>query len=83
MCCEKLLHVIAISQAGIAAPTLTVMQDFKAKKNCSMHILPRSCVYTPLSFIPRIRTSDANQIRVRWLEAESCNHHTTQLATFR
>ena len=32
MCCEKLLHITAISQAGIAAPTLTVMQRFKAKK---------------------------------------------------
>ena len=32
MHCEKLLHVIAISRAGIAAPTLTVMQGFKAKK---------------------------------------------------
>ena len=29
---EKLLHVIAISHAGIAAPTLTVLQDFEAKK---------------------------------------------------
>ena len=40
MCCEKLLHVIGISQAGIAAPTLTVMQDFKAKK-----IVP--CIFFP------------------------------------
>ena len=32
MCCEKLLHVIAIPQAGIAAPTLTVVQGFKAKQ---------------------------------------------------
>ena len=70
MRCKKLLHVpvIAISQAGIAAPTLPVMQDFEAKKNCSVHILSRSCVYTPLTFIPRIQTSDANRTRVRWLE---------------
>ena len=42
MRCEKLLHVIAISQAGIAAPTLTVyiMQDFEAKK-----IVP--CIFFP------------------------------------
>ena len=32
MRCKKLLHLIAISRAGIAAPTLTVMQGFKAKK---------------------------------------------------
>ena len=35
-----MLHVIAISQAGIAAPTLTVKQDFEAKK-----IVP--CVFFP------------------------------------
>ena len=35
-CC----HVIAIPQAGIAAPTLTVMQGFEAKKKyCSVHFL--------------------------------------------
>ena len=39
-CC----HVIAIPQAGIAAPNLTVMQGFEAKKECSMHFLPCSCV---------------------------------------
>ena len=35
-------HVIAIPQAGIAAPTLTVMQGFAPKKKCSVHNLPRS-----------------------------------------
>ena len=40
MRCEKLLHVIAIFQAGIAAPTLTVLQDFEAKK-----IVP--CIFFP------------------------------------
>ena len=34
-CC----HVIAIPQAGIAAPTLTVMQRFQAKKGM-LHALP-------------------------------------------
>ena len=29
---DKLLHVIAIPQAGIAVPTLTVTQGFEAKK---------------------------------------------------
>ena len=82
-CLWKLLHVIAISQAGITAPTLIVMQGFKAKKDCSMHILPWSCVYTPLSSIPCIRTSGANWTRVRWLVTERCNHHTTLLATIR
>ena len=32
-------HVIAISQAGIAAPTLTAMQGFQGKKECSAHLL--------------------------------------------
>ena len=77
MRCEKLLHVSAISQVGIASPTLTVMQDFEAKKNCSVHILPRSCFYTLLSFIPRICTLDANRTWVRWLEAERCNNYDT------
>ena len=34
-CC----HVIAIPQAGIAAPTLTVMQGFEAKKDSFVHLL--------------------------------------------
>ena len=38
-CC----HIIAITQAGIAAPALTVMQGFQAKKDCSMHFLFHSC----------------------------------------
>ena len=33
-------HVIAISQASIAAPTLTVMQGFEAKKDCFVRIEP-------------------------------------------
>ena len=44
---EKLLHIIAISQAGNAVRTLTEMQGFKAKKIDSMHILSRSCIFTP------------------------------------
>ena len=47
MRCEKLLHVIAISQAGIAGPTLTVMQDFETKKKLFRAHSSRSCVYTP------------------------------------
>ena len=35
-CC----HVIAIPQAGIAAPTLTVMQGFEAKKNLRAFSFP-------------------------------------------
>ena len=34
-CC----HIIAISQASIAAPTLTAMQGFQGKKECSVHLL--------------------------------------------
>ena len=30
-------HVIAIPQASIAAPTLTVMQSFEAKKDCFVY----------------------------------------------
>ena len=45
-CC----HIIAFPQAGIAAPTLIVMQGFEAKKDCSVHFLSHSkyCVYTPI-----------------------------------
>ena len=32
-------YVIAIPQAGIPAPTLTVMQGFKAKKDSFVHLL--------------------------------------------
>ena len=46
MRCEKLLHVIAISQAGIAAPTVTLMQGFKAKK-----IVPCISYSNPLSLL--------------------------------
>ena len=67
--------VIAISQAGIAAPTLTVMQGFEANKDCSVHFLPRSCVLRlysvffhsmsilrilPFHFLPRVEASHAN-----------------------
>ena len=65
-------HVIAIPQASIAAPTLTVMQGFKAKKK---KIAP--CISFPVS----ARNPSANQTRVRWLEAEHDNHYTKQLAT--
>ena len=64
-CC----HVIAIPQAGIAAPTLTVMQGFHAKKRLPHALLPIStyCVYTPYAPIPRIRNSSANRTWLRWL----------------
>ena len=43
VCCflkrKSCCHVITIPQAGIAAPTLTVMQGFQAKKDCSVHFL--------------------------------------------
>ena len=39
-CC----HIIAIPQAGIAAPTLTVNARFWSKKGCSLHFLSQSCV---------------------------------------
>ena len=69
-------QVIAITQASITAPTLTVMQGFEAKKKTA------SCIslpvpYTPYSSIPRNRNPSAN----RWWEAEHDNHYTTQLAT--
>ena len=79
-CCHK----IAIPQAGIAAPTLTVMQGFAAKKKiaqCISFPIPAHCVYTPYSSIPRIPNSSANRTRVRWLEAEHYNHYTMQFAT--
>ena len=50
-------HVIAIPQASIAAPTLTVMQGFEEKKDCSvyifslfliLHILPFHAIATPV-----------------------------------
>ena len=73
-CC----HVIAIPQAGISAPTLTVMQGFEAKeKDCSLHFLSLSCVYTSYTSIPRVRNPCANWTRVRWLEAEMESSRTS------
>ena len=73
-CC----HVIAIPQAGISAPTLTVMQGFQAKKRL-LHAFsfPSSeyCVYTPYTSIPLVRNPSAN---LRWLEGD---HYTTPIAT--
>ena len=45
-------HVFAIPQASIAAPTLTVTQGFEAKKkDCSVHILPRSFVFLSPAYL--------------------------------
>ena len=74
-------HVIAIPQAGIAAPNLTVMQGFEAKKKtapCICFPIPK----TLYSFVPRNRNPSANRTQVRWLEAEHDNHYTMQLATW-
>ena len=50
---EKLLHVIAIPQAGITAPTPTVMQGFEAKKRL-IHVTPSLILRTAstLSILP-------------------------------
>ena len=54
-------HVIAIPQASIATPNLTVMQGFEAKKDCSidifppflvLHILPFHAIATPVRIEP-------------------------------
>ena len=70
-CCH-----ISIPKAGIAAPTLTVMQGFQAKKDCSVHFFPAPvyCVYTPYTSIPRVRNPSTNQTRVWWLKDERVNH---------
>ena len=48
VCClrkrKSCCHVVAIPPAGISAPTLTVMQGLKQKKDCSVHMLFRFCV---------------------------------------
>ena len=72
-------HVIAIPQAGIAAPTLTVKQGFKAKKDCSCISFP--VPYSPYFSIPHNRNPSANRTQVRWLEAMHDNHYTMQFAT--
>ena len=50
---EKLLQGIAIPQTGIAAPTLTAIQDFEAKKRKD------SCIFLRYSSIMRILTFHA------------------------
>ena len=49
-------HVIAISEACIAAPNLTEMQGFQAEKERSVHHLSHSCVLRLYS-IPRVWNS--------------------------
>ena len=44
-CC----HVIAIPQAGIAAPTLIVAQGFQEKKDCSAHLFSHFEAFRPYS----------------------------------
>ena len=75
-------HVIAIPHAGIAASTVTVMQGFQAKKDCSMHFLPISkcCVYTPYTSIPRVCNPSVNRTLLRWLEGKRVNRYTTPIA---
>ena len=72
-------------QAGIAAPTLTVMQGFKAKKIALCISFPASVyfVYTPYTSIPHDRNPSANRTRVRRLESKHANHYTTQTATMK
>ena len=46
-------NVIAILQSGIAAPTLTVMQGFQAKKDFSVHFaFPVLCTASILRILP-------------------------------
>ena len=45
-------HVIAIPSAGIAAPTLTVMQGFEAKKDSFVHLFPSSCILYHTEALP-------------------------------
>ena len=63
------------SQAGIAAPTLTVMQGFEAKKDSFVHLLPSSCI---------LYLTCTTQLRIEpgcgGLTAEHANHYTAQLA---
>ena len=56
-------HVIAIPQASIAAPTLTVMQGFEAKKRL-LRVYFFLVPYTPYSSFPRNRNPSANRTRV-------------------
>ena len=78
-CC----HVIANPQAGIAAPTLAVMQGSQAKKKiapCISSPILRHSVHTPYTSIPRVQSPSANRTRLRWLEGEHVNHYTTPVA---
>ena len=64
---KKCCQVIAIPQAGIVAPTLTVLQGFKAKKKTAPSVsypVPAHCIYTPYSSISRIRNPSTNRTRV-------------------
>ena len=63
-------------QAGISAPTLTVMQGFEAKKKCFVHFLPSSCIlHHTVTTQPRIEP------RCGELAGEHVNHYTAQFAT--
>ena len=64
------------SQAGIPAPTLTVMQGFEAKKDSFVHFFPSSCILHHI-FTSHLQIEPA----CGWLVAEHDNHYTAQLAT--
>ena len=72
--CRELLS----PQTGIAAPTLTVMKGFEAKKEQFLYILPISD-YSAYSNILCIRSSGGSQTQVRQLIVRHSNHYTTQL----
>ena len=78
-------HVIAIPQAGIAAPTLTGMQGFEAKKDSSVYFLRRSCkprlysVFFHSTHVLRDSSLTAIQTHARLLR-DACPYHSITLA---
>ena len=80
-------HVIAIPQAGIAAPTLTGMQGFEAKKDSSVHFLRRSCiprlysVFFHSTHVLRDSSLTAIQTHARLLRGARPYHSITLAAT--
>ena len=67
-------------QASIAAPTLTIMQGFEAKKRLLLVYNPTH-PFTPYCSISRNHSPSANRTQVRWLKSEHVNHYTVLLAT--
>ena len=74
-------QVIAIPLASIAAPTLTVMQGFEAKKRLlRVHFPPRSICSVFFNSTQSQTQCELNPITMVY-EAEHDNHYTVLLAT--